>query len=71
MERTTTYDDASRLRLVLTQSSSPSLLLNFEMMILGAARSILLEAGVVALGEPGFHQVGHTNRIQLILNEER
>ena len=57
--------------LFLPSHQFPSLLLNFEMMILGAARSILLEAGVVALGEPGFHQVGHTNRIQLILNEER
>ena len=49
MERTTTYD-APPLRLVLTQPSSLSLLLDMETTIFGAARGTLLEAGVVALG---------------------
>lgn len=53
-ERMTTDDGAPRLRLVRAQSTSPPFLLNFQMMIFGVTRRILLEACVVALGNQNF-----------------
>ena len=70
MERTTTYDAGPRLRLLLTQSSSPAILLNSKMIIFGAARRNPLEIGVVGLGG-WFSPMGPHHGIQPTPNEER
>ena len=58
------------LRLGRTQSSSPPLVLNFEIIIIGAPRRILLETRVVALGNR-VSPMGPDHGIQSTSNEKR